>query len=131
VACSSCCGRRLDRWKAKFLLAYTNNDITPYVHALTSHLDDMLRRLVEDNLAMTLFSTSAQEKKNHLQVNYFMEKTFKGGIDPAEPESSILMAEGRKLLFIFRHAVELKRNGHKYEEVIKNANPRKRTVYIY
>lgn len=123
--------RRLDVWKTKFVNAYSNSDVTPYIHAVTAHLEDILRRLASAGLAMALFSTSAQEKKNHLQVNFFMEKTFKGGLNPSEPEASILMAEGRKLLFIYRHADKLKTNGHDYDEVIKNSVDRGHKVSIY
>lgn len=81
--------------------------MTPYLHALIDHLPEMMDHVVNHSLELAWFSASAQEKKNHLQVSYYHSKTFRGGLDSAEVERSIMMDEGRRLLFIQKHQTEL------------------------
>ena len=102
---------------------YLACDITPYVHAITSHLPSMLCRCLESGLTLRYFSCAAQEKKNHLQVFYAQEKTFKGGLRPAEVEESILMQEGRRILFIHKHASILAKNGFDVSALIESPKP--------
>jgi len=47
---------------------YRKEDITLYMHMLTMHVPDCIRRLKEIGLSIRLFSTSSIEKKNHNQV---------------------------------------------------------------
>jgi len=47
---------------------YRKEDITPYMHMLTMHVPDCMRRLKEIGLSIRLFSTSSIEKKNHNQI---------------------------------------------------------------
>jgi len=54
---------------------YRKEDITPYMHMLTMHVPDCMRRLKEIGLSIRLFSTSSIEKKNHNQV-YIMFKIY-------------------------------------------------------
>jgi len=78
---------------------------------------------VKEGLSLGWFSASAQEKKNHLQVHFFFSKTFKGGLRKAEAEKAIMEAEGRRLLFVHRHAKELKANGFNLEALLKISKP--------
>ena len=78
---------------------------------------------VKEGLSLGWFSASAQEKKNHLQVHFFFDKTFKGGLRKAEAEKATMEAEGRRILFIHTHAKELKSNGFDIEAIIKTSKP--------
>jgi len=102
---------------------YQRSDITPYLHALCSHLPSMLHQCISDGLSLEWFSASGLEKKNHLQVNFFHAKTFKGGKESGEAEKAIMMAEGRRILFMKDHFQELQKNGFQFKEILKLPKP--------
>jgi len=132
----------LSSWKSRYLTPssgrphdddyirglYLASDLTPYIHALCAHLPGMLAMCVKEGLSLGWFSASAQEKKNHLQVHFFFDKTFKGGLRKAEAEKATMEAEGRRILFIRAHAKELKSNGFDFEALIKS--PKGTRVFV-
>ena len=132
----------LSSWKSRYLTPssgrphdddyirglYLASDLTPYIHALCAHLPGMLAMCVKEGLSLGWFSASAQEKKNHLQVHFFFDKTFKGGLRKAEAEKATMEAEGRRVLFIHTHAKKLKSNGFDIDEIIKTSKPTR--VYV-
>lgn len=101
---------------------YENKDVTPYIHAMTTHLPEMLKACVDQGLELGWFSATGLEKKNHLQVLYFDRKTFKGSIS-GEAEKAILQAEGRRILFMAENKEKLKKNGWNFEALLKAEKP--------
>jgi len=126
----------LQNWKKKYLTPgsinpeteeiirglYTPSDITPYIHSLVGHLPSMIRLCLTQGLQFGWFSASGQEKKNHLQVNYFDRKTLKGGAS-SEPEKDVLMQEGRKILFFSKYSKDLKKNDFNVHHCLKCDKP--------
>ena len=104
---------------------YTSEEITPYIHALIAHVPSMLTECVKEGLSLGWFSASAQEKLNHLQVAYFFGKTFKGGVQPNEAEKSMMMSEGRRILFVSENTKQLRENNFCIKDLLKTTKPRK------
>jgi len=97
---------------------YTSDDVTPYLHCLYSHLKEFMIILLNQSLEFSDFSAEANEKKNHLQVQYFYAHTLKNGGNGDTPITAMLKIENRLLYFINEHSEELKKDFN-IEKVIK------------
>ena len=74
---------------------YSTTDITPYIHVFVYHMPQFMFR--HRAFGLKAFSCSALEKKNHLQVKQFFNKTPKDGFGNAV--KSIVQIENHSLFF--------------------------------
>jgi hypothetical protein len=56
---------------------YSASDVTPYIHVLVYHVYEFMS--IHQRFGLKSFSCSPVEKKNHMHINKFFNKTFKDG----------------------------------------------------
>ena len=59
---------------------YTEQDVTPYMHAAKDHLPRMALKVKQLGFPLLHLSCDANEKINHLQASFQMNHTMKGGM---------------------------------------------------
>jgi len=82
---------------------YNASDVTPYMHVLVYHVHEFMS--IHQKFGLKSFSCSPVEKKNHMQINKFFNKTLKdGGNSNRKPAIyEIMESENRQVYYLINN----------------------------
>jgi hypothetical protein len=82
---------------------YNASDITPYIHVLVYHVCEFMS--LHQIFGLKSFSCSPVEKKNHMHINKFFNKTFKDGGNSNRKSAiyEIMESENRQIYYLINN----------------------------
>ena len=88
---------KTNNWLESFLLVNFTTEVTPYIHAFSSHVHQQIKHLKSKDLSLNDFSMQSLEKFNDFSTQYFQRSTNK------RDDIEVQIAKKRNRVEVLKH----------------------------